>query len=85
MSKSNNVTSTLETMEVRIRMLTFIKDVIKDNTNSIDYAQKQIDEYNEREKNGEELDRWDRQSRLDYGYDILARQQMNELLVSLTK
>ena len=80
MAKKN----TIETMETRIRMLTFVKDFIKDNERSIEYAKAEIEKYNEREKQ-EELDRWDRQARLDFGFDIMAREQLNDLLCDLIK
>lgn len=81
MAKKN----TIETMEIRIRMLTFVKDFIKDSERSIEYAKSEVEKYNEREKNGEELDRWDRQARLDYNFDIMAREQLNEVLCDLIK
>ena len=85
MATTNKKLTAYETMEIRTRLYSIVKDILKDNERCIEYANKTISEYDEKEANGEELDRWDRQSRLDSVYDITAREQFAEMLVNLCK
>lgn len=71
----------VEQLEIKVKLYDVAKEYLKDNNRSIDTLRNFIEELDEKEKCGEELDRWDIQNRNDYKVEIEAREEFaNKLL-----
>ena len=73
----------LEQLEIKAKMYDVAKEYLRDNNRSIDSLHNFIEELDEKERNGGELDRWDKQNRNEYQIEIEAREELANKLMKI--